>query len=91
MVDSCLEKPLVPAKIVMTTSKPFTYEEALCIQIEGALESCNQANHELSTVMRRVHDYLKEKGKVARKEKGWATERPEGEEPPPQSNEDEEL
>lgn len=43
--------------------KPFTYDEALCIQIEGALAVCEQANQELSAVMQRVHDYLKEKGR----------------------------
>ena len=43
--------------------KPFTYEDALAIQMEGALEVMNQANQELSTVMQRVHDYLKEQKK----------------------------
>jgi hypothetical protein len=63
-------KNSIPVDI--NSSKPFTYEEALCIQIEGALEVMNQANQELSTVVQRVHDYLKDQAE--KKGKGRASE-----------------
>jgi hypothetical protein len=50
--------------------KPFSYEQALCVQIEGALEDMNQANHELMGILKRVHDYLDEQGQ----KKGRASE-----------------
>ena len=41
-----------PVKFDPKSSKAFSYEEALCIQMEGAIEVMNQANQELSKIGR---------------------------------------
>jgi len=64
----------------METTKPatFSYEEALCVQMEGAITFMEQANHELMTVVDRVHAYMKEQAD----KKAKASQKGEGELPP---------
>jgi len=68
-------------------SKPatFSYEEALCVQIEGAITFMEQANHELMTVVDRVHAYMKEQAD----KKAKASQKGEGGLPPQMLDDDE--
>lgn len=66
----------------------MTEEEELQLQMEGQIENMEQANHDLMTILDRMHRYLEVRQKE--KEKGIDQKGTEEVEPPPTAQEDSE-